>query len=248
MTPERWRQIRTVYERAALLDTGDRVVFLQEQCATDLSLREEVESLLSYTKRAGTDFLGTPAANLLQPISTMQGEAAPQTGQRIGAYEVIARIGAGGMGEVFSATRADGTFSKKVAIKLVRAGFASDFLLERFRNERQILAALDHPNIARLLDGGTTDRGAPFLVMEFVDGIPIDKFCDENRLDISHRLHLFLEVCSAVQYAHQRLVIHRDLKPGNILVSKTGEAKLLDFGIAKILIPPRRWMPLKLAR
>jgi len=156
-------------------------------------------------------------------------------GRKIGHYTVIEQIGRGGMGEVFSAFRSDGQFEQKVAIKLVRTGADSAAVLERFRNERQILAGLDHPNIARLLDGGTTDDGVPFLVMELVSGTPIDIFCDARKLSIPRRLKLFRQICSAVQYAHQRLVIHRDIKPANILVTEDGTPKLLDFGIAKLL-------------
>jgi len=156
-------------------------------------------------------------------------------GRKIGHYTVVEQIGRGGMGEVFSAFRSDGQFEQKVAIKLVRTGADSAAVLERFRNERQILAGLDHPNIARLLDGGTTGDGVPFLVMELVAGTPIDAFCDARKLSIPRRLELFRQVCSAVQYAHQHLVIHRDIKPGNILVTEDGTPKLLDFGIAKLV-------------
>ena len=156
-------------------------------------------------------------------------------GRKIGHYTVIEQIGRGGMGEVFSAFRSDGQFEQKVAIKLVRTGADSAAVLERFRNERQILAGLDHPNIARLLDGGTTDDGVPFLVMELVSGTPIDIFSDALKLSIPRRLKLFRQVCSAVQYAHQHLVIHRDIKPANILVTQDGTPKLLDFGIAKLI-------------
>jgi serine/threonine protein kinase len=141
------------------------------------------------------------------------------------------------MGEVYRAARADGQYEKQVAIKLVRGGYDSAAVLDRFRHERQILASLDHPNIARLLDGGTTDDGLPYLVMELIEGTRIDDYCDAHDLNVNQRLQLFLQVCSAVQYAHQRLVIHRDIKPGNILVTKEGLPKLLDFGIAKILDP-----------
>jgi eukaryotic-like serine/threonine-protein kinase len=128
-------------------------------------------------------------------------------------------------------------YDKQVAIKFVRVGFDTKAVLERFRHERQVLASLDHPNIARLLDGGTTEEGIPYLVMELIEGIPFDQYCDSQSLNVTERLKLFLQVCSAVQYAHQHLVIHRDIKPGNILVTKEGVPKLLDFGIAKILDP-----------
>src|SRR5882672_5701304 len=139
------------------------------------------------------------------------------------------------MGEVYRAVRADGQYTKEVAVKLVRGGFDSAFVQERFRNERQILASLDHSNIARLLDGGSTEDGVPYLVMELIEGTRIDEYCRERKLSVNERLQLFLQVCDAVQFAHQRLIIHRDLKPGNILVTAVGVPKLLDFGIAKIL-------------
>jgi serine/threonine protein kinase len=141
------------------------------------------------------------------------------------------------MGEVYRAARADSEYQQQVAIKLVRAGFDTAFISTRLRAERQILATLEHPNIARLLDGGTTADGVPYLVMELVDGVPIDRYCEEHQLDIPARLRLFIQVCSAVQYAHRRMIIHRDLKPRNILVTRDGVPKLLDFGVAKILDP-----------
>src|SRR6185437_271297 len=156
---------------------------------------------------------------------------------RLGPYEILAQIGSGGMGEVYRAARIDQEYRQQVAIKLVRAGQESSFIANRLRAERQILASFAHPNIARLLDGGTTEEGIPYLVMELIDGRPITEYCDEQRLDTSARLRLFTQVCSAVQYAHQRMVIHRDLKPSNILVTADGVPKLLDFGIAKILDP-----------
>lgn len=159
------------------------------------------------------------------------------TGRRLGPYELRDAIGAGGMGEVYRASRADAEYQQQVAIKLVRAGLDITFISARLRTERQILATLEHPNIARLLDGGTTADGIPYLVMELIDGVPIDRYCEERRLDVTARLKLFVDVCSAVQYAHRRMVIHRDLKPRNILVTREGVPKLLDFGVAKILDP-----------
>jgi tetratricopeptide (TPR) repeat protein len=163
--------------------------------------------------------------------------SAARTEQRIGAYLLKEQVGHGGMGEVFAAVRADGQYEQRVALKLVRSGYDSQLVRERFRTERQILAGLDHPNIARLLDGGTTAEAIPYLVMELVEGIPIDSYCSARRLSIPERVRLFRLVCSAVQYAHQRLVIHRDIKPGNILVTPDGTPKLLDFGIAKMVDP-----------
>jgi eukaryotic-like serine/threonine-protein kinase len=233
MTPERWQQIREVFDRAVSLEAGERPSYLDAACGVDSELRREVESLLCSDREAGTGFLNTPAVDLTRS----EPAAASRVGRRIGAYNILEEIGHGGMGEVYRAGRADGQYEKEVAIKLVRGGYDTAAVLERFRHERQILASLDHPNIARLLDGGTTDEGIPYLVMELIEGTPIDQYCNAQHLTVTERLQLFLQVCSAVQYAHQRLVIHRDIKPGNILVTQEGVPKLLDFGIAKILDP-----------
>jgi len=234
MTRERWQQIREVFDRAVSLPSEERAAYLDTVCAQDSDLRHEVESLLFADDHAGTGFLNSPAVNLTLPGPN---RAASRAGSRIGAYNILEEIGCGGMGEVYRASRADGQYEKEVAIKVVRGGYDTAAVLDRFRHERQILASLDHPNIARLLDGGTTEEGIPYLVMELIEGTPIDQYCTAQRLNVSERLRLFLEVCSAVQYAHQHLVIHRDIKPGNILVTKEGIPKLLDFGIAKILDP-----------
>jgi serine/threonine protein kinase len=235
MTPERWQQIRGVFDQASTLSVAERAEFLDRACTADADLRHEVESLLDSDHKAGTRFLNTPAINLVRRPA---GPPPPsRVGRRVGAYNILEEIGHGGMGEVYRASRADGQYEKEVAIKLVRGGHDTASVLERFRHERQILASLDHPNIARLLDGGTTDEGIPYLVMELIEGTPIDQYCDARKLNVSDRLRLFVQVCSAVQYAHQRLVIHRDIKPGNILVTREGVPKLLDFGIAKIFDP-----------
>jgi len=234
MTPERLERVSEVLEQAVVLAPEQRFSYLEEACAGDLELRREVESLLASHEAACSGFLNTPAELPRQQESE---GASVHRGRRIGPYVVVEAIGQGGMGEVFSAVRADGQYEKKVAIKLVRSGYGMETILERFRQERQILAGLDHLNIARLLDGGTTDDGIPYLIMELVDGTPIDDYCDARMLSITERLRLFQQVCGAVQYAHQRLVINRDIKPGNILVTREGVPKLLDFGIAKILDP-----------
>src|SRR5262245_21462455 len=155
----------------------------------------------------------------------------------IGPYRILREIGRGGMGAVYLGTRADEEFKHQVAIKVVRNELDSAFVVQRFRSERQIMAGLNHPNIARLLDGGSTREGLPYFGMEYVDGQPIKDYCDSRRLSTSERLKLFREVCSAVQYAHQNLIVHRDIKPGNILITPDGTPKLLDFGIAKLLAP-----------
>ncbi|MBZ5571559.1 MAG: serine/threonine protein kinase [Acidobacteriia bacterium] len=236
MKAERWQHVKEVLEKAVDLEPDERSSYLDGACAADPELRQEVESLLVFHERAGDHFLQTPAADLLN-CSAEDSVPVARVGRRVGVYQIVEEIGRGGMGEVYRATRVDGQYEKEVAVKLVRVGLDTSFVLERFRHERQILASLDHPNIARLLHGGTTEDGIPYLVMELIAGKPIDQYCDEHYLSITQRLHLFRQACSAVQYAHQRLVIHRDIKPSNILVTETGEPKLLDFGIAKILDP-----------
>ncbi len=230
---ERWQRVKQLLDEAIGLNAGDRSPFLERACDGDSALRLEVESLLSSHEQAGTGFLRNPAVD----VNATAKASEPRAGRRIGVYQIVEEIGRGGMGDVYRAVRDDGQYTKEVAIKLVRSGGDSRSLLERFRNERQILASLDHPNIARLLDGGTDDDGAPYLVMELIEGTRIDAYCDEHRLTITERLRLFAQVCGAVQFAHQRLVIHRDIKPGNVLVTKEGTPKLLDFGIAKLLDP-----------
>ena len=233
MNGERWQQVKQLLDEAITLDSAERGPFLDRKCAADSELRREVESLLSSHEQAGTGFLGKPAVDLKAAAV-----AAPaRDGRRIGVYQIVEEIGHGGMGEVYRAVRADGQYTKEVAIKLVRGGFDRASVIGRFRNERQILASLDHPNIARLLDGGTTEAGVPYLVMELVEGKSVDKYCDAQKISIGERLQLFRQICAAVQYAHQRLVIHRDIKPSNILVTNEGVPKLLDFGIAKLLDP-----------
>src|SRR5262245_53118234 len=165
------------------------------------------------------------------------GDDQSMLGRHVGPYRIEREIGRGGMGTVYEARRADGEFEHRVAIKLIKSGLDRDFVLRRFRNERQILAALDHPNIGRLLGGGTAPDGSPYFVMEYIEGQPLYQYADTERLKISDRLRLFIQICDAVQYAHDKLVIHRDIKPTNILVSISGTPKLLDFGIAKLLNP-----------
>ena len=236
MRAERWQQMKDVLDKALDLEPSEQSSYLDQTCAGDPELRSEVESLLHSHQRAGTGFLAHPAIDLVEqpPAAEPRGS---RVGSRAGVYEIVEEIAHGGMGEVYRARRVDGHYEKEVAVKLVRMGLDSSLLLERFRQERQILASLDHPYIARLLDGGTTAEGVPYLVMELISGVPIDEYCDARHLSITGRLQLFRQVCSAVQYAHQRLVIHRDLKPSNILVTESGEPKLLDFGIARILQP-----------
>ena len=232
MTPERWQQVKGVLQGALELSEQRRKTFLDDACRGDQPLRQEVESLLLQENALTEGFLRSPVAVSEQEVDR---DAASWVGRRIGPYEIIEIVGEGGMGSVYRAARADEQYQKQVAIKIVKLGLDTPFALARFRAERQILANLEHPNIARLLDGGATEDGLPYVVMELVDGQPIDQYCETHKLSIDDRLHLFRTVCLAVQYAHQHLVVHRDLKPGNILVTADGTPKLLDFGIAKIL-------------
>ena len=237
MGTEHWMRVEQLCQEALEHDESQQEAFLDAACKRDPELRREVESLLAHRQRANT-FLEAPAvqlaANALCEIQSA-GDASRTIGRLVSHYRILEKIASGGMGDVYLGERADGTYDKKVAIKIIPGARSSDYFLERFRNERQILAGLEHPNIARLIDGGTTEEGLPYLVMEFVEGQRIDEFCSQKNLDIGGRLELFRTVCSAVHYAHQNLVVHRDLKPSNILVTAAGIPKLLDFGIAKIL-------------
>jgi serine/threonine protein kinase/tetratricopeptide (TPR) repeat protein/TolB-like protein len=229
--PEKWDQVKELFALALERDPEKRSSFLREACAGDEALRFEVESLLSSFDGATTFLEDSPAADLVSAQSRAL------TGKRIGAYRILREIGHGGMAVVYLAERADDQYRKRVAIKMLKPGTQKDEILRRFRLERQALAALDHPSIVRLLDGGSTEEGLPYLIMEYVDGIRIDEYCDAHRLSITERLQLFCAVCLAVQYAHETLVIHRDLKPSNILITREGVVRLLDFGIAKVLNP-----------
>ena len=233
MIREHWGAVKEKLQAALDLEPEKRRAYLDEVAGSDPELRRELESLLVAHEKSGTDFLNTPPVPTVAVMENTQ-HREHFIGRRIGPYQIINQIGAGGMGEVYRACRID-EYEKEVAIKVVRAGQESGFSLSRFKNERQILARLDHPNIARLLDGGTTDDGLPYFVMELIEGKPIDEYCESHKLPTEDRLKLFSQVCSAVQYAHQRLIIHRDIKPNNILVTSEGTPKLLDFGIAKIL-------------
>ncbi|MEQ1922294.1 MAG: protein kinase [Pyrinomonadaceae bacterium] len=230
MTPENWKKVKSIVEIAVELAPDDRAAFLDQKCADDMTLRNEVESLLAADNTNAQLLEGNFSVAVLG-----EGGPDPRIGTKIGHYEITAEIGAGGMGAVYLAERSDGAFEQKVALKLIKRGMDSDAILRHFVNERQILASLEHPNIAHLIDGGTTKDDLPFFVMEYVEGETIVDYATNNGLSLEARLELFRKVCSAVSYAHQNLVIHRDLKPSNILVTKDGTPKLLDFGIAKLL-------------
>ena len=194
---------------------------------------EDISSQTSATEKTAP--LGSPATKTVRTSSEMPPDSPQSGGLCIERYELLRELGHGGMGTVYLATRADDVYHKHVAIKVVRRGAGGEEVVRRFRQEREILAMLDHPNIARLLDGGSTTNGLPYFVMDYVAGQPIDRYCDEGRLPVGDRLKLFSTVCAAVEYAHQHGVVHRDLKPSNILVNQEGVVKLLDFGIAKLL-------------
>ena len=236
MTPERWQRVRTLFEHANELDAQGAAAYLDLACGGDLELLREVASLLDCQRSGGAAFLERPAVEILGHGAPLPAPVSP-IGSRIGPYQILDLLGVGGMGEVYRAARVDGQYEAQVAVKLVRSGIDNAVVAERLRHERQILAGLDHPNIARLLDGGTTPAGTPYLVMELVQGTSIDQYCNDRRLSVTERLRLYCRVCEAVQYAHRRLIIHRDIKPSNILVTTDGQPKLLDFGIARLLDP-----------
>ena len=224
MTAERWRQVREVLYGATEKDTDARAEFLRESCGGDAELRAEVERLLAALDESGA---------FLEPPAPAERDL---SGGKIGPYLILERAGQGGMGTVYRAVRED-DYRQEVAIKLVKREVETEMLTARFRQERQALARLNHPNIARLLDGGTTEDGRPYLVMEWVEGKSITEYANAAKLGVRERLGLFLTVCDAVAHAHRNLVVHRDLKPSNLLITAAGVPKLLDFGIAKILAP-----------
>jgi serine/threonine protein kinase/tetratricopeptide (TPR) repeat protein len=234
MNREEWQRIKEVLHTALDIPCAERPAYLDKTCNGNAELRREVESLLASHDEAGT-FIEDPVVKT--PRLTPPQPDSLRIGAGLGPYRIVQLIAEGGMGAVYQAVRIDDLYRKVVAIKVIRRGVFGDYALKRFDTERQILAHLDHPNIAKLLDGGTTPDGRPYFVMDFIAGTPIDQYCDTHRLSVRERLSFFLTVCSAVHYAHQNLVIHRDLKPQNILVTEEGTVKLLDFGIAKLLDP-----------
>jgi len=232
VTGERWSEVERIFDEALSRAPEERARFLASTCGGDAELAAEVRSLLrAHDSSAGflDELDGARAARLLEATE----ESA--VGATIGPYRALRELGRGGMGVVYLAERADGQFEQRVALKLIKRGMDSDEILRRFLTERQILARLEHPGIARLLDGGVTPQGQPYFALEYVEGTPLPAWADERGAGVETRLRLFREVCLAVQHAHQRLVVHRDLKPSNILVTPEGRPKLLDFGIAKLL-------------
>ena len=234
--PQHWDRLKTILGEALEQNSSAaRIALVERRCGEDTDLLEEAESLLAEAEallKERTDSFEDCAQNA---ASTFWQEGPPRGGERVGAYVIVRELGRGGMGTVFLAERADGQFEKQVAIKILNRGADTAEILRRFRAERQILARLDHPNIARLLDAGTTDDGLPYFIMDYIVGAPVTRFAVAQKLSTRQRLELFLKICAAVEFAHRNLVVHRDIKPSNILANAEGEPKLLDFGIAKLL-------------
>jgi serine/threonine-protein kinase len=229
----RWGTLQKLFEAAIALPAAERAAYLDAHCRGDYELRREVDAMLA-SESGATGFLGGIVAAASEAFTSA--EPSDIAGQHIGPYRIVRLLGRGGMGNVYLAER-DDAFRMRVALKVVRGILSGTDMATRFRTERQILASLEHPGIARLLDGGATSADEPYLVMEYVNGVPIDQYCDAQRLTIDARLDLFLQTCAAVQYAHAQLIVHRDIKPANILVTAAGAPKLLDFGIAKLVSP-----------
>jgi serine/threonine-protein kinase len=229
---DRFRRVDSIFDAAVDIPPGERTAFIDRECGDDAALRAEVLELVRAYHRSDS-VLESPAARLAAPLLESAAAATGPVPDMIGPFRVVREIGRGGMGRVFLGERADGQFEQRVAIKLIQHGAPG--VLRRFVDERRILARLEHPGIARLVDGGITESGLPYFAMELVDGEPIDRYCDTHALTLDQRLTLFGAVCDAVAYAHQHLVIHRDIKPSNILVTPDGKVKLLDFGIAKLI-------------
>src|SRR5215475_6068257 len=233
MNPESWQRIENVFRTTVDRPADERDAYLTRACDGDEDLRREVLSLLE--QGTAEDFIRDPIASAALAFTAISND--DLTGERVGPYRVKRLIGRGGMGDVYEAERDDEQFRQQVAIKIIKRGMDTEFVRDRFLRERQILASIDHPHIARLYDGGATTEGLPYFVMEFVAGDRITAYCHRHQLSINEKLKLFRRVCSAVQHAHQKLVVHRDLKPSNILITEDGMPKLLDFGIAKMLSP-----------
>ncbi len=240
MTDNRWQKLQEIFDDVLKIPKSERPLYLNKACADDKALRHEVEALVE-SHESSSDFLkstvGIHAYN-----EFIQAQTKHYIGEQVGSYRIVRELGRGGMGAVYLAERADDQFRKQVAVKFVQPGLGPD-QISKFHRERQILAQLSHPNIAGLIDGGTTPTGIPYLVMEYIAGHPIDEYCDAKKLSVEQRLELFRTVCSALQYAHQNLIVHLDIKPSNILVTEDGIPKLLDFGISKLLNPESLLQP-----
>ncbi|HEX7836448.1 MAG TPA: protein kinase [Kofleriaceae bacterium] len=234
MDAERWRRLEALFDRALELPEAERSGFLDEACAGDPELHGELKALLANAPTAGASLRKVVAAEVQ---SLAKAAVTAQVGRRIGRFRLLELLGEGGMGAVYLAERDNAQFSQRAAIKILSRAVGSPEAIARFRDERQILAALEHPHIVRLLDGGSTDDGQPYLVMEHIEGTAITRYADRHQLSVRARIELVRQVCAALQYAHQNLVVHRDIKPSNILVDAGGAPKILDFGIAKLLAP-----------
>jgi len=221
-----------IFLDALELPADQRRAYVDAACGGDDQIREEVESLLAAHDEA-EGFLERPALSAAANVGTDADD--PSIGRRVGAYRLLRHVATGGMGQVYLAERAGAEFDQRVAVKLIHRGVYDREAMRRFHNECQVLARLEHPNIARMIDGGITDDGTPYIVMEYVDGEPIDKFCNERDLPVEEHLRLFIDVCGAVEHAHKHSTIHRDIKPSNILVDEEGTVKLVDFGIARVI-------------
>jgi Tol biopolymer transport system component/serine/threonine protein kinase len=231
LSPERWQRVKDVLGTCLGLAASERAAYLDSACGDDAEVRAEVESLMASYDEAD-DVLERP----LHPADDRDLLA----GRTAGEYRLVREIGEGGMSRVYLAERTGPGEPRQAAIKVIKRGMDYEFVLRRFRHERRIMGALDHPNIAKLIGGGSTEEGIPYFVIEHIPGLAIDRYCDEKRLTVRARLELFLTVCAAVSYAHERGVVHRDIKPGNILITPEGVPKLLDFGIAKV-VDPSHW-------
>jgi len=231
-----WKQVNIIIDEILELEPGSRISLLEKTLGDKPEILAEAKDYLQSIEEAETaHFLNDtslPGSALFQRLSSdISGEAHLRqiVGKRIGPYEIKHLLGEGGMGSVYYAERVDGEFSRKVAIKFLKNGFFSLYLRERFDLEKQLLSKLNHPNITRLMDGGITEEGAPYLIMEFIEGVPIDTYCRNQNLRLKERLSFFLQICRAVQHAHSKLIIHRDLKPANIFVTPDGQTKIMDL-------------------
>ncbi len=233
MNPQKWNRIKKIFQNAIELKPAERLVFIERECGNDDELKSTILRMIDADRGSGC-FLEKPPT-LGPMVNTKEEIPDKRIGSYIGGYRITGVLGQGGMGTVYRAEKKDETFHRIAALKIVKRGFDTEVILKRFFTERRILANLDHPNIARLIDAGMTGDGLPYFIMEYIDGIPITEYCDEKHAGIKERLSLFGKVCEAVQYAHTNLIVHRDLKPSNILVTDDGTVKLLDFGIAKML-------------
>ena len=235
MNAEAWSRLQEALADALEAPPGARAALLAERLGDDAQLLAEARELLA--EESGAQRLDPRGASALAPLLDVQGDSDPWIGRRLERWRVVAPLGAGGMGSVYVAERWEAPFEQQVALKLLHASLVGESGRARFRTEQRVLARLEHAGIVRLIDGGVTPEGVPFLVMERVEGAPIDRWCDERKLGLRARVRLFGQVCDAVHFAHRNLVVHRDLKPSNVLVNGDGRARLLDFGIARLLDP-----------